>query len=70
MEFCLKKLFIFFIFLSILTLSAVNASDTSNTNLIDDADANNLIDNSDYIPQETCEEDLTKETVQQMVKIL
>lgn len=63
MEFCLKKLFIFIIFLSILTLSAVNASDVNidNVDLIDNSDTANLIDNSDYIPQETCKEDLTKE---------
>ena len=44
MEFCLKKLFIFIIFLSILTLSTVNASDASidgDADLTDNADTDN-----------------------------
>ena len=85
MEFCLKKLFFFIIFLSILTLSTVNASDASidgDADLTDNADTDNLIvssdagnmnmSNSDYSNEGTCDDDLIKENQNNagMVKLL
>lgn len=74
MEFCLKKLFILIIFLSILTLSTLNASDVSidgDADLTDNADTANLLvssdadnmnmSNSDYLNEETYDDDLIKE---------